>query len=64
MERDYKHMTRTLDYVLAAWSRCPHLRLAQLVVTASAVADPTLTDPYYIEDDKLVERLSNLYPTL
>jgi hypothetical protein len=37
-----------------AWGACPHLRLGQLIVNATGV-----NNPFYIEDQHLIEKLNS-----
>lgn len=47
------HRGRVLSALSIEWAKHPELRLCQLIVNA------TQNDPFYVEDDKLVEQVRN-----
>lgn len=51
MARNPDRIPIVLAAVATAWMKHPDLRLGQLIVNA------TLGDPFYVEDDALVEKL-------
>ena len=51
--RNPKRIDPILELIKEIWYRYPDLRLTQLIMNALKIAG----DPYYIEDDKLVEAL-------
>lgn len=52
--RDAKRIPEVLDAIRKVWETAPDLRLGQLI---SCLAG---TDPFYIEDDKLVEKAKEM----
>ena len=53
--RDPKRLKAVLSKILTVWKKYPDYRLCQLIVNA------TSTDPYYYEDDELIEALERYY---
>lgn len=56
MPRDPDRIAPTLELVRLYWRLHPDLRLGQLVLAISNLADPQL-DPFYLEDDRLQQKL-------
>lgn len=54
--RDVNRIDVVLSEIKEIWKKYPDLRLGQLI--CNVVRDPTL---YYIEDDKLIEVLKEVY---
>ena len=54
--RDVNRIDVVLNEIKNIWKKYPDLRLGQLI--CNVVRDPAL---YYIEDDKLIEALKELY---
>ena len=54
--RDPERIKRILHLIKRIWVKCPDLRLCQLI--GNCTAD---FDMYYVEDDKLEERLQKIY---
>lgn len=52
--RDPKRIPEILNQIQQAWATFPDLRLGQLIIN---VATKNHKDPYYIEDEELVERM-------
>jgi uncharacterized protein YihD (DUF1040 family) len=57
--RDPNRIPKMIAALLAAWYRHPDLRLGQLVSSAAALSSNT-SDPFYVEDDKIIEGLKKL----
>jgi len=55
--RDPKRINIVLDVIRGIWNKYPDLRLTQLIINA---VHP-IEDPFYIEDDILIEKLKK-YP--
>lgn len=55
---DPKERTKMLAIVETYWARFPQLRLGQLI--SNAIGRAYNTDPFYIEDDKLIEALKKM----
>lgn len=53
--RDPNRIPHILDKIKKLWEKNPDLRLGQLIINATGI------DPYYIEDDALVQALEALY---
>lgn len=53
--RDPKRIKRILKRVEEIWTKNPDLRLTQLIMNALSMN----SDPYYIEDDILEEKLND-----
>jgi len=51
--RDPKRIERILGHVREIWHSAPDLRMTQLIMNVLAIN----SDPYYIEDDQLEEKL-------
>lgn len=61
--RDPNRIPTVLAALERVWYRYPDLRLGQLVVNASSVADPSNPgpkDPFYCEDDQMLLGLKRL----
>lgn len=54
--RDKERIESTLKTIESIWNKYPGLRLGQLIL--NVCSDPTL---YYIEDDRLVQKLKDYY---
>lgn len=57
--RDPNRIPRVIAALGAAWYANPDLRLGQLVSSAAALATST-SDPFYVEDDKMIEGLKKI----
>ena len=55
--RDPKRIPETLKEIEIIWNKNPDLRLVQLLLN---VMTP-FNAPYYIEDDKLLKKLKDMY---
>ena len=54
--RDKERIESTLKTIKSIWNKYPDLRLGQLIL--NVCSDSTL---YYIEDDRLVQKLKDYY---
>lgn len=57
MPRDKKRIPEVLDLIKSIWERNPDLRLMQLLGNLFEYG----YDSYYVEDDKLIEKLNEIY---
>ena len=59
---DPKRIPTVIEALARAWMKHPDLRLAQLVIVAADAAeeDGPVKDPFFCEDDKLLEGLKRL----
>ena len=55
--RDTNRIPVLIELVMRIWSKNPDLRLTQLILNIAGKDE----DLYYLEDDKLVERLKKTY---
>jgi hypothetical protein len=53
MNRDPKRIPKILKRLEEVWTRCPDLRLGQLVF----IGTPYATSPFYVEDEELVSSI-------
>lgn len=56
MPRDPKRISKTLNILKQIWKMNPDLRLGQLILNAI-----NEEDLYYIEDDKILEKIVSTY---
>jgi hypothetical protein len=62
--RDPKRIKTTLDLIRSVWESYPDLRLGQLIVNTRPQGLDTIDsfeDIFYLEDEKLVERIKATY---
>ena len=57
--RDPKRINSTLDAIKSVWYLHPNMQFGQLLVAATG-----RDDPFYVEDDRLVEMLNNDFPAV
>lgn len=59
--RDPSRIDEILSAIREYWMKNPDLRLGQIIANSKRAYDGRLNcDPFYIEDDKLIEGLSRL----
>lgn len=58
MMRDPSRIPKTLERLMKVWEKSPDLRLMQLIINVTGI------DPYYVEDEKLIEMIEKFYEKL
>ena len=59
--RDPNRIPEIIVELQKAWLKCPDLRLGQLICSASYLVDKNQKDdPFYVEDDKMLEGIKQL----
>lgn len=58
--RDPNRIPEILQELATYWMNNPDARLGQIVGNAHSLVNPSTADPYYTEDDEILEALKTL----